>query len=85
MEDVAGMVPREDNKIELNPIEIPGWNHFTVNNLSYHGQDLSIVWNNDGTYNAPKGYTLYVDGNAVFTSSTIRPVEPLRLPMIPER
>ena len=25
VEDVAGMVPREDNKIELNPIEIPGW------------------------------------------------------------
>ena len=71
VEDVAGMVPREDNKIELNPIEIPGWNHFTVNNLSYHGQDLSIVWNNDGTYNAPKGYTLYVDGNAVFTSDKL--------------
>ena len=71
VEDVAGMVPREDNKIELNPIEIPGWNHFTVNNLSYHGQDLSIVWNNDGAYNAPKGYTLYVDGNAVFTSDKL--------------
>ena len=71
VEDVAGMVPREDNKIELNPIEIPGWNHFTINNLSYHGQDLSIVWNNDGTYNAPKGYTLYVDGNAVFTSDKL--------------
>ena len=71
VEDVAGMVPREDNKIELNPIEIPGWNHFTVNNLSYHGQDLSIVWNNDGIYNAPKGYTLYVDGNAVFTSDKL--------------
>lgn len=71
VEDVAGMVPREDNKIELNPIEIPGWNHFTVNNLSYHGQDLSIVWNNDDIYNAPKGYTLYVDGNAVFTSDKL--------------
>ena len=71
VEDVAGMVPREDNKIELNPIEIPGWNHFTVNNLSYHGQDLSIVWNSDGAYNAPKGYTLYVDGNAVFTSDKL--------------
>ena len=34
-------------------------------------QDLSIVWNNDGTYNAPKGYTLYVDGNAVFTSDKL--------------
>ena len=64
-------VPREDNKIELNPIAIPGWEHFTVNNLSYHGQDLSIVWNNDGTYNAPKGYTLYLAGKPVFTSDKL--------------
>lgn len=71
IEDVAGMVPREDNKIELNPIALPDWEHFTVNNLSYHGQDLSIVWNNDGTYNAPKGYTLYLDGKAVFTSDKL--------------
>lgn len=71
IEDVAGMVPREDAKIELNPIAIPGWEHFTVNNLSYHGQDLSIVWNNDGTYNAPKGYTLYLAGKPVFTSDRL--------------
>lgn len=71
IEDVAGMVPREDNRIELNPIAIPGWEHFTVNNLSYHGQDLSIVWNNDGTYNAPKGYTLYLAGKPVFTSDKL--------------
>ena len=71
IEDVAGVVPREDNKIELNPIEIPDWNHFTVNNLSYHGRDMSIVWNNDGTYDAPQGYTLYLDGSAVFTSDKL--------------
>jgi beta-L-arabinobiosidase len=74
IEDVAGMVPREDNKIELNPIAIPDWNHFTVNNLSYHGQDVSIVWNNDGYYDAggaPKGYTLYLDGKPVFTSDKL--------------
>ena len=72
IEDVAGMVPREDNKIELNPIALPDWNHFTVNNLSYHGQDLSIVWNNDGHYaNAPKGYTLYLGGKAVLTSDKL--------------
>ncbi|WP_428859054.1 beta-L-arabinobiosidase HypBA2 [Bifidobacterium dentium] len=71
IEDVAGVVPREDNKIELNPIEIPDWNHFTVNNLSYHGKDMSIVWSNDGTYDVPKGYTLYLDGSAVFTSDRL--------------
>ncbi|KFI92760.1 bacterial Ig-like domain-containing protein [Bifidobacterium saguini DSM 23967] len=72
IEDVAGMVPREDNKIELNPIEIPGWNYFTVNNLSYHGQDVSIVWDKDGShYGGPAGYSLYVGGKLAFTSDKL--------------
>ncbi|MBT1181462.1 Ig-like domain-containing protein [Bifidobacterium sp. CP2] len=72
VEDVAGMVPREDSKIELNPIEIPGWNYFTVNNLSYHGQDVSIVWDKDGShYGGPAGYSLYVGGKLAFTSNKL--------------
>ena len=72
VEDIAGMVPREDNKIELNPIEIPGWNYFTVNNLSYHGQDVSIVWDKDGShYGGPAGYSLYVGGKLAFTSDKL--------------
>lgn len=71
IEDVAGMVPRQDSVIELNPIAIPGWDHFTVNNLRYHGMDVSIVWNNDGTYQAPKGYTLYINGQVAFTADKL--------------
>ncbi len=83
VEDVAGMVPREDNKIELNPIEIPGWNYFTVNNLSYHGQDVSIVWDKDGShYGGPAGYSLYVGGKLAHLI-TIRPRAPLRMPTRP--
>ncbi|MFM9663006.1 hypothetical protein, partial [Streptomyces scabiei] len=31
IEDVAGLRPRNDAKVELSPIDI-GWSHFTVNN-----------------------------------------------------
>lgn len=77
VEDVAGLRPRSDGKIELDPIAIPGWNYFTVNNLSYHGQDVSIVWNakdKDGKLhytNLPEGYSLYVSGKRVFTSDKL--------------
>ncbi|MFP7707031.1 Ig-like domain-containing protein [Trueperella sp. LYQ141] len=67
IESVAGLVPRQDDVIELNPIVIPGWEHFTVNNLSYHGKDLTIVWNNDGHYTAPAGYSIYLDGKLAAT------------------
>jgi putative cell wall-binding protein len=70
IEDVAGLRPREDDRIELDPIALPGWGHFTVNNLSYHGQDLTVVWNGDGSYDAngaPAGYSLFLGGELAFT------------------
>ena len=71
IDDIAGIRPRLDDQLELWPIDV-GWNHFAVNNLSYHGHDLTIVWDRpgDGTdhyANAPDGYSAYVDGTRVFT------------------
>jgi hypothetical protein len=71
IEDIAGMRPRLDDTVELWPIDM-GYSHFTVNNLSYHGRDLTIVWDRPGDGTAhyggtPEGYSLYVDGVRVFT------------------
>ena len=71
IDDIAGVRPRLDDQLELWPIDV-GWDHFAVNNLSYHGHDLTIVWDRpgDGTdhyANAPDGYSAYVDGTRVFT------------------
>lgn len=61
IEDVAGMTSRTDDKIELNPIAMPGWNYFTVNNLNYHGKNVTIVWDKDGShYGGPAGYSVYI-------------------------
>ncbi|MGH3391311.1 MAG: discoidin domain-containing protein, partial [Actinomadura sp.] len=69
-EDVAGMRPRADDTIELSPIGI-GYDHFAVGNLTYHGSDLSIVWQRPGGPrhypSAPFGYSLYLDGERAFT------------------
>src|SRR3954452_4878905 len=64
-QDVAGLQPRLDDRIELYPIDM-GYDHFTVNNLSYHGTNVTIVWQRPGgtVYypKAPQGYSLYVGG-----------------------
>jgi hypothetical protein len=69
-QDVAGLQPRPDHRVELWPIDM-GYDHFTVNNLRYHGSDLTIVWQKPGgtTYypTAPMGYSLYVDGQRALT------------------
>ncbi len=71
IEDMAGIQPRSDEKIELSPIDF-SYDHFMVNNVRYHGHDLTVVWDkpDDGKtwYNAcPEGYSLYIDGTLAFT------------------
>ncbi|WP_123746711.1 discoidin domain-containing protein [Saccharothrix texasensis] len=71
VEDVAGLRPRTDTRIELSPITI-GWSHFAVNNLRYRNMDLSVVWDDpaDGVtrYNGvPQGYSVYLNGTRAFT------------------
>lgn len=54
IEDVMGMTPREDQVIELNPIDL-GWDSFSLENISYHDSDVTVKWNEG------EGYELYVD------------------------
>lgn len=70
-EDMAGIQPRSDEKIELSPIDF-SYDHFMVNNARYHGQDITVVWDapDDGvTYydGLPEGYSLFINGELVFT------------------
>src|SRR5690606_37231755 len=56
VEDMGGIQPRSDNLVELWPIDL-GYDHFMVNNLRYHGTDVTIVWDPDGThYGLGEGY-----------------------------
>lgn len=71
VEDVAGLRPRTDEKLELWPIDID-WPHFTATDLRYRGRDLTIVWDDptDGESHhpgVPEGYSAYLDGQRAFT------------------
>ncbi|MBB5874032.1 hypothetical protein F4553_007466 [Allocatelliglobosispora scoriae] len=77
IEDVAGLRPRNDAKVELSPINI-GWTHFTVNNLKYRNADLTIVWDDpaDGVVRypgIPEGYSIFINGNRVATVNSLVP------------
>jgi hypothetical protein len=71
IDDIAGVRPRLDDVVELWPIDV-GYDHFAVNNLSYHGRDLTVVWDKPGDGRryyptAPEGYTVYLAGKRAFT------------------
>ncbi|HZM80020.1 MAG TPA: discoidin domain-containing protein [Candidatus Limnocylindrales bacterium] len=78
IEDVAGLRPRNDAQVELNPINIQ-WNHFVINNLRYRNSDLSIVWDQpgDGTTwyaGVPEGYSIFVNGTRRATINQLVPM-----------
>jgi hypothetical protein len=61
---VIGLRPRPDDIIEVNPL-IPEdtWDWFCLDNVSYHGNIITIFWDKDGTrYNHGKGLHLMVNG-----------------------
>jgi hypothetical protein len=71
IEDVLGVRPRTDAKVELAPIDI-GWDHAMVDNLRYRDRDLTVVWDDpaDGVAHypgVPEGYSAYIDGVRAFT------------------
>jgi concanavalin A-like lectin/glucanase superfamily protein/F5/8 type C domain-containing protein len=73
-QDIAGLQPRADSTVELWPIDM-GYGHFTVNNVSYHGADLTVVWQEPGGTRyypaAPMGYSLYVNGRLAFNTDQL--------------
>jgi len=76
IEDAMGLRPRTDDKIELYPIDID-WPYFTANNLSYHGSDLTITWDEPGDGerpygdDVPEGYSAFIDGELAFTVDSL--------------
>ncbi len=64
---LCGLRPRGDNDIEVNPLVPAGtWKWFCLDNVPYHGHDVSIIWDEDGSrYHQGTGLTVMVDGKIV--------------------
>ena len=64
---IVGLRPRADLSIEVRPI-IPAdkWNYFCLDNVLYHGHNLTILYDKDGSrYHQGKGMRVLVDGKVV--------------------
>ncbi len=61
---LCGLRPRQDNTVVVNPLLPTGkWKYFCLDNISYHGHTLTIVYDCDGShYHMGKGLRLLVDG-----------------------
>lgn len=74
--DLVGIKPRADEILEIRPL-IPEnkWDWFALRNLSYHGKNISLIWDKTGKhYRLGKGFHVYVDGQKVITRQDLKPL-----------
>jgi Mannosylglycerate hydrolase MGH1-like glycoside hydrolase domain len=64
---LAGLRPRADDKIEIQPLaEGFGWDWFCLDRLPYHGRMLTLLWDRNGArFARGRGFALYADGREI--------------------
>ena len=63
---VAGLRPRADDSVVVNPLAPARWRYFALDDVMYHGRRLTILWDRDGTrYHRGAGLTILADGRVL--------------------
>ncbi len=71
---LAGLRPRADNTIQINPLIDSSMGYLCLQDIPYHGHEVTILWDRDNRYGLGTGLRLIVDGKVVGYSPTIGPL-----------
>ncbi|UQU62207.1 discoidin domain-containing protein [Couchioplanes caeruleus] len=72
---LLGVRPQAGDTLRLAPLVPAGWDHFALENLPYHGRNVTVVWDRDGTaYGQGRGLRVWVDGRLRHTQASLSPV-----------
>lgn len=70
---LAGLRPRADNVVEINPLIPDRWDWFRLERIAYHGAELTIQWDRTGEkFGRGKGLRLYSGTREIAQSPGIR-------------
>ena len=66
-----GVIPQDDNSIKLSPLIPESWDYCLLDDLSYKGRKLTILWDKNGNrYQKGKGFKVFYSGKLIFSSSS---------------
>ena len=69
---LVGFEPTAADSVIVQPLIPDDWDYFALDDLSYHGRRVSVVWDMDGTrYGNGKGLMILVDGEVVASAPAI--------------
>jgi hypothetical protein len=70
---LIGLEPMESDSVEVDPLIPDDWDYFALDNVHYHGQNLSVIWDRNGErYNKGKGLLVIADGKIIASSPEIK-------------
>ncbi|HEY1661634.1 MAG TPA: glycosyl hydrolase family 65 protein [Verrucomicrobiae bacterium] len=70
---IVGLVPREDDTVEIFPL-LPKevWDYFCLDGVNYHGHTLTILWDKDGSrYHHGAGLVVLADGKEIARANAL--------------
>ena len=72
---LAGLRPRDDDTLSVEPLVPDGWPFFALDRVRYRGHQVSIVWDRDGSrYGLGSGFRLLVDGRVAAEAAAPGPL-----------
>lgn len=69
---LIGIRPSLGTSVTIKPLVPASWDHFALENVPYHGHNLTVLWDADGShYGQGPGMKVYVDGRLVRAAATV--------------
>lgn len=70
---LLGIRPQLTDTVTVHPLVPDTWDYFALENLAYHGRNLTVLWDRDGShYHAGSGLRIYVDGRLVLVRAGLQ-------------
>ncbi len=70
---LMGLRPRDDGILEINPLIPDQWEYAALEDISYHGHLVSVIFDRDGTkFGCGRGLMVYVDRKLIGRSEHLR-------------
>jgi hypothetical protein len=69
---LAGLRPRSDDVLEVNPLFPDDWRYFALDHVPYRGRRVAIVWDKDGRrYGRGSGLRILAGGKTLASAPTL--------------
>jgi hypothetical protein len=71
--DLIGIEPQANNSIVINPLVPSSWDYFIAENIPYHGHNVTVVWDRNGSWypTGRSGLQVFVNGDFVASQPSI--------------